>query len=65
MAFEILLPTPHIPTSQLAKMPAWGDVPHLRVATPDPEIAQNCEQSHLGFGKHGMKCKYSISCKVN
>lgn len=73
VAFEILLPTPHIPPCQLGKMPGGGDGPLPRVAVPRRGPgAERCEPSLLGLGKRGsqasdrgMECKYSISCKVN
>lgn len=73
MAFKILLPTPHVPPGQLAKEPGWGDGPLLRVAAPHRGThAERREPSLLGIGKHGLqandrgvKCKYSVSCKVN
>lgn len=73
VAFEILLPAPHIPPGQLGRMPGGGDGPLPRVAVPRRGTgAERQEPSLLGLGKRGsqandrgMKCKYSISCKVN
>lgn len=68
MALEILLPAPHIPPGKLGKMPGGGDAALPCVAG----LCRGTEPSLLGLGKRGsqasdrgMKCKYSISCKVN